>query len=185
MLDSWHTFYSTAGESCAGLIGLLFVGLSIHLDVVVSRHDVRASARGAFQSLIAILVVSLLALVPDVDYQALGWTLVGLGGAGLFFAALEARRMLGADLLLGATRATRRLGLRFAGLALLLTDGTLFLSGDSGAPLWLMATVFVLLGSSAQTAWTLLIDVARMTRPAAARNPGPTQPEAAAETDAP
>jgi len=160
-MDAWHEFYATAGGASAALVGLLFVGISIHLDVVVSRPDVRATARGAFQSLLAILVVSLLTLVPRIGPLDLGWTLVGLGGVGLVAAGAEARGMFSADLLLGARRAVRKVGFKFAGLLLLLLVGILFLAGQGGATLWLMATVFVLLGSSAQNAWDLLIDVAR------------------------
>ena len=47
-----------------------------------------------------------------------------------------------------------------AALVGLLFVGILFLTGAGGAMLWLMAAVFVLLGSSAQNAWGLLIDVA-------------------------
>lgn len=163
-MEIWHDFYATAGGASAALVGLLFVGVSMHLDAVVSRPDVRATARGAFQSLIAVLVVSLVALVPQIDPQSLGWTLVGLGGAGTLGAAASTRGMFGADLLLGARRAVRKMGLRFAGLALLIFVGVLFLVGSGDAQLWLMTAVFLLLGSSAQTAWGLLIEVAAAKR---------------------
>jgi modulator of FtsH protease len=159
-MDIWHDFYATAGGASAALVGLLFVGVSMHLDAVVTRLDVRATARGAFQSLIAVLIVSLVALVPQIDGQSLGWTLVGLGSAGIVGASGAARRMFGSDLLLGARRAVQKMGLRFAGLALLIFVGVLFLTRNGGAQLWLMTAVFVLLGSSAQTAWSLLIEVA-------------------------
>jgi len=163
-MEIWHEFYATAGGASAALVGLLFVGVSLHLDAVVSRPDVRATARGAFQSLIAVLVVALVALVPQIDGQSLGWTLVGLGTAGMVGAVRGVRGMFGADLLLGARRAVRKLGLRFAGLALLISVGVLFLAGNTDAQLWLMTAVFVLLGSSAQTAWSLLIEVAEAKR---------------------
>ena len=164
MLKDWSVFYQTAGGASAALIGLLFVGLSIHLDEVIRYRDIRASARGAFQSLVAILVVSLLILVPDIDDQALGWTLVGLGVSGTFYSAIEVRAMVGADLLLGAAQTFRRVGLRLAGLVLLIVDGVFFLGGNSDATLWVMASVFILLASSAQTAWLALINIAELTR---------------------
>jgi hypothetical protein len=168
-MEIWHDFYATAGGASAALVGPLFVGVSIHLDEVVSRPDVRATARGAFQSLIAILIVALVVLVPQIDGQSLGWTLVGLGAAGMLGAAGAARGMFGADLLLGARRAVRKMGLRFAGLALLIFVGVLFVVGNGDAQLWLMTAVFVLLGSSAQTAWGLLIEVAEAKRAAEQR----------------
>ena len=42
-LQSWHDFYLTAGAASATLVGLLFVGLSLHIRVVVSHPDVRVS----------------------------------------------------------------------------------------------------------------------------------------------
>ena len=159
-MGPWHDFYATAGGASAALIGLLFVGIAIHLDAVVSRPDVRATARGAFMSLIVIVVVSLLTLVPQIQPLDLGWTLVGLSAVGLLMAGVEARGMFGADLLLGAERAARKVGFRFAGLLLLLSVGILFLTRQGAATTWLMAAVFVLLGSSAMSSWDLLIDVA-------------------------
>jgi hypothetical protein len=163
-MGPWHDFYATAGGASAALIGLLFVGIAIHLDAVVSRPDVRATARGAFMSLIVILVVSLLALVPQIEPPDLGWTLVGLSVVGLLMAGVEARGMFGADLLLGAELAARKVGFRLAGLLLLLSVGILFLTRQGAARISLMAAIFVLLGSSALNSWDLLIDVAEAKR---------------------
>ena len=159
-MEAWHDFYMTAGGASAALVGLLFVGVSLHLDAVVSRRDVRATARGAFQSLIALLLVSLLVLVPQFTVADLGTALVTLRAAGLLGSMRDARGMWGTSLLLGAGKAVRKLGFRFAGLGLLLAVGILFLNGNSGAPGWLLLVVFLLLASSAQTAWSLLIEVA-------------------------
>jgi len=45
VLQGWHDFYVTAGAAAATLVGLLFVGLSLHIKVVVSQPDVRSLAR--------------------------------------------------------------------------------------------------------------------------------------------
>jgi len=68
------------------------VGVSLHLDSVVSRPGVRATARGAFQSLIAILV-SLVVLVPRISPSHLGSALVALVAVGLVGALRDARAM--------------------------------------------------------------------------------------------
>src|SRR2546423_767662 len=41
----WHDFYIVAGTASATLVGLLFVGLSLHLQIVVSALEVRSLAR--------------------------------------------------------------------------------------------------------------------------------------------
>jgi hypothetical protein len=159
-MEPWHDFYMTAGGAAAALVGLLFVGVSLHLDAVVNRRDVRATARGAFQSLVALLLVSLLVLVPQFTLDDLGKALVALAVVGLLGSIRDARGMWGSSLLLGVGKAVRKLGFRFAGLGLLLAVGILFLNGNTGAPGWLLLVVFLLVASSAQTAWSLLIEVA-------------------------
>lgn len=160
-MEPWHDFYMTAGGASAALIGLLFVGLSIHLETVITRPDVRQAARGSFQALIAILVASLISLIPQISSDALGWSMVALGVSGMVTASAEMRRVIRGNLLLGTRRAIRRSGTRVAGLILLLVVGGLFLGGQGAAPLVLMVTIFVLLGSSAYSTWNLLIDVAQ------------------------
>src|SRR6202035_37446 len=44
-LQRWHDFYAIPGQGAASLVGLLFVGLSLHIRMVLSRVDVRALAR--------------------------------------------------------------------------------------------------------------------------------------------
>jgi hypothetical protein len=44
-LQGWHDFYLTAGAASATLAGLLFVGLSLHLRIVVTHPEVRSLAR--------------------------------------------------------------------------------------------------------------------------------------------
>ena len=38
-VQGWHDFYVTAGAAAATLVGLLFVGLSLHIRVVVAHPD--------------------------------------------------------------------------------------------------------------------------------------------------
>ena len=44
-LQSWRDFYVTAGAAAATLVGLLFVGLSLHIQVVVAHADVPVSVQ--------------------------------------------------------------------------------------------------------------------------------------------
>ena len=37
-LSGWHDFYILAGTAAATLVGLLFVGLSLHLRIVVAMY---------------------------------------------------------------------------------------------------------------------------------------------------
>jgi hypothetical protein len=44
-VSGWHDFYLLAGTASATLVGLLFVGLSLHLRIVVTSSEVRSLAR--------------------------------------------------------------------------------------------------------------------------------------------
>src|SRR6266436_3131361 len=63
-LQSWHDFYLTAGAASATLVGLLFVGLSLHIRVVVAHTDVRALARVTLTNFFVIVLISLSILIP-------------------------------------------------------------------------------------------------------------------------
>jgi hypothetical protein len=64
VVQSWHDFYVTAGAAAATLVGLLFVGLSLHIRVVVSHQDVRSLARVTLTDFVAVLLIALLLLAP-------------------------------------------------------------------------------------------------------------------------
>ncbi len=182
-MQVWHDFYMTAGGASAALLGLLFVGVSLHLDAVVDHPDVRLTARGAFQALIAVLVSALIALIPQVTPGSLGGALLALGVIGILSDARSAGRMIvaGVQPLLGVGRAVQRFGFRMAGMAVLVVAGGLFVGGGSAAgAIWLMAGVFVLFGSSARAAWGLVIEVADAKRSVDAGKP---KPEAATSAE--
>jgi len=66
-LQSWHDFYVTAGAAAATLVGLLFVGLSLHIRVVVSHPDVRSLARATLTDFFVVLLIALVVLTPTSD----------------------------------------------------------------------------------------------------------------------
>jgi len=65
VIQSWHDFYIVAGTVSATLVGLLFVGLSLHLRVVLSRNEVRSLARVTLANLGLIVILSLFMVIPE------------------------------------------------------------------------------------------------------------------------
>src|SRR5438270_5748683 len=61
----WHDFYIVAGTAAATLVGLLFVGLSLHLRAVLSRSEVRSLARVTLANFGVVLLVSLFIVIPQ------------------------------------------------------------------------------------------------------------------------
>src|SRR5438874_536787 len=65
MAQRWHDFYMLAGTAAATLVGLLFVGLSLHLRAVLSRSEVRSLARVTLANFGLLLFVSLFMVIPQ------------------------------------------------------------------------------------------------------------------------
>ena len=84
-LAPWHDFYALAGTAAATLMGLLFVALSLNPAVMADGGPVglRAWAGQTMSNLIALLIVSLFCLMPDLDHPTLTTALVVVGLQGL------------------------------------------------------------------------------------------------------
>jgi hypothetical protein len=100
--STFTEFFAASAASAAGLIGLLFVALTL----AASRPDLRdefvrleTRAGAALLSFINVLVVSLLALIPGdhIGYSAIGLGLVGELYAAASVVALEDDRKPDAD----------------------------------------------------------------------------------------
>ena len=63
-IAAWHDFYITAGTASATLVGLLFVGISLHVRIVATHVDVRRLARVTLSTFVAVVMISLIMLVP-------------------------------------------------------------------------------------------------------------------------
>ena len=88
-LSGWVAFYAFTGGSAATLLGLLFVAVSLRLDLFQRREvaDVRDYAAFAFVSLLGAMVVSGIALAPHVGRRTLASPLILLGVVGLLAGA--------------------------------------------------------------------------------------------------
>jgi hypothetical protein len=65
--QAWHDFFSVAGTAAAALLGLVLVAISLRIEAVEAHPILRNRARAALQTLGGLLLVSLVALVPDIN----------------------------------------------------------------------------------------------------------------------
>lgn len=72
----WHDLFSVFGTICAALLGLFFVGLSLHTDHVKQDPVLAFRSRSYLQGLCAGIVVSVFVLIPGQATQLLGADLV-------------------------------------------------------------------------------------------------------------
>jgi hypothetical protein len=162
-LERWHDFYLLTGTAAATLLGLLFVALSLHLDIVV-REDaphLRLLAREAFYSFVFVLLLSLLLLVPDNHARPMGVELAAMGAIRLVL-LLVAMRGAGASIGHGFTRrhVRRRLLPAVAAAALLIVAGVTILRHDVDDGLaTIVTTCLLLLVTATAIAWDLIMRV--------------------------
>jgi hypothetical protein len=163
IVAGWHDFYVIAGTASATLVGLLFVGLSLHLRVVVARSDVRSLARVTLSNFALILFVALFMVIPQgqsaVDFQLIGAGLVSIAvtAPSLLAAGQTHRRVLRVQALI------LRFGLSAVSYVAVVVAGGLLFSSTEAAFTLLLAASIVLLFVSLRNTWDLLVTVGEMT----------------------
>jgi hypothetical protein len=68
----WHDFFTTTGGGAAALAGLVFVALSINLDVVTQNQTHRLRAINMLTGFTAAFIICALALMGGQSHQAVG-----------------------------------------------------------------------------------------------------------------
>lgn len=170
MGEAWHDFYLMAGTAAVTLVGLLFVALSLHAEVLFRREhrDFRELAAEAFQGFLYVLITALIFLLPSVDgrFLALMYGLINVVMLGrtaarvpAFFAARRARG--------NAARKPWRFFVPAMAYLLGLVAVAQLLGGQISA-LSFLTPIIMMLAASTRTAWDLLEYVGRVR----AGNPG-------------
>ena len=157
-LPAWRDFFVASTGAAAVLLGLTFVGLTIHVERQGLDSLRRGLAIGSATSLLYALFASLLMLMPEgvPAVQAIGLVLIGLFGFISAAAALANARHG------GSTRA--RLAFQFVlpgiAFALLVIGGIALAFGVEQAVWGVAFVVFLLITSGTQSAWDLLVSFA-------------------------
>ena len=92
----WQTFYLLAGTASATLAGLIFVAVSLHLDLVGESgiSAIFALARRTLSSFVLVVIIALVFVVPNQGPQLLGWSLLTIGIVDLLQTMLEGRAVV-------------------------------------------------------------------------------------------
>jgi len=160
----WHDFYIVAGTSAATLVGLLFVGLSLHLRVVVTQSEVRSLARVTLANFGLILLVSLFMVIHEGRSAATLQLLIS-GAISLLIIgpSLLSVRQSGARSV-HLYRLLLRMGLSVVGYAGVIAAGALIgRKSYESALSSLVAVVVLLLVVSLRNSWDLLVSVGEAT----------------------
>jgi hypothetical protein len=162
-------FYILSGTAAATLVGLLFVGLSLHLRTVISATEVRSLARVTLANFGAVLFVTLFMVITE-DKSTAALQLIGSGVVSLIIATptLVAAGRNQAHTIdmqrLDRARLVLRFGLSCAGYLAIVAAGALLLSSlISAFAVALVVAIVVLLVVSLRNTWDLLVTVGEVT----------------------
>jgi len=160
VVQGWHDFCVLAGTAAATLVGLPFVGLSLHLAVIVERPDVRTLARITFASFGLALFLSPFVVIPRTA-SSLGTGLIIGGVVGV---ATVVPSLIATIRSPTRTLTTYHLMLR-SGLSSLACGGVILagiliraVNVTTGLG-WLWIVTVVLLAVSLRNTWDLLVEV--------------------------
>ena len=164
-MNAWHDFFLAQAAAAGVLTGLVFVGVSINLQKIVSdpNSGLVGRAAEALILLVTVLTVSVFVLVPGQGPGLLGAeVLVGLA-AWVWIVAIQLPRLRE----WGTMRADLRVSFvlrvvlgQVGTLAMVIAGGAVLWVGPGGL-YWLVAsTVFSILAALAD-AWVLLVEINR------------------------
>ncbi|MFA6373269.1 MAG: hypothetical protein WCW68_11640 [Methanothrix sp.] len=81
-IDSWRDFYMLTGSASATLVGLIFVAVTLHIDVIAEAKkssDIRMLAEEIFINFLMILSFAFIFVVPSDTSTGIGYPLLILG----------------------------------------------------------------------------------------------------------
>jgi hypothetical protein len=155
-LAEWHDFYAVVAGISATLIGLLFVALGLNPRIMADDGPagMRLWSALTFHSFLIVLVIALVALIPDNSREAIAITLLIIGVQGVFRVITDLRRSRDDPdpRWTGRSALIRSLSpaIAYAMCWWLAVD---LWQGDSDALGWLVVVVVLLLISAAGTCW--------------------------------
>ena len=165
-MNEWHDFFLAQAGAAGVLTGLVFVGVSINLQKIVSdpRSGLAGRAGEALILLVAVLTVSILVLVPAQSLGVLGAEVLVMGLAAWGWIVAIQLQLLREW---GSMRADLRVPFvlrvvlgQVASLPLVIAGVAVLWVGPVGL-YWLVAgTVFSILAALFE-AWVLLVEINR------------------------
>jgi modulator of FtsH protease len=165
-VGEWHEFFLAQAGAAGVLVGLVFVGVSINLEKILSdpASGLTGRAAEALILLVAVLTASTLLLVPGQGTTLIGAEVlaVGLAAWGWVSAIQSLRLRVWRTMRPDLRRAfVLRAALGQAATLPLVAAGVAVLTGGLGGLYWLAAGMVVSILVALFGAWVLLVEINR------------------------
>ncbi len=156
-LATWHDFFVVSSGATAVLLGLTFVGLTLHLERSSLDGTRRGLATASGTSLVYAFLTSLTMLIPQGEPYAHGVLISVIGLLGLVSSTYALRQIQrDPERHLGPVAVVLQFGMPVVATASLLAAGIALAFGWAPAVWVIGGVVFVLLVDGIQSAWDLL-----------------------------
>jgi hypothetical protein len=165
-MDEWHDFFLAQAGAAGVLTGLVFVGVSINLDKIVSdpNSGLPGRAAEALILLVAVLIMSTSLLVPGQGAVMVGAEVLALGVAALvWILAIQLLRVRDWATMSPDLRRpfVLRVALGQTALLTLVVAGVTIMALGPGGLYWLVAGTNLAILVALFDAWVLLVEINR------------------------
>ena len=161
VVRQWETFYLLTGTAAVTLIGLLFIAISINIELFQNKFstDLQHFAALTFNCFFYVLILAILFEVPGISSLGLGISILLLGILGMLNAIIQQRRTRKSH----SKEIDRNLAARFTApifsLAFMSLLAVCILLQIEISLYGFIVIIILLLGSASQNAWSLLIEI--------------------------
>ena len=165
-MDEWHDFFLATSAAAGVLTGLVFVGVSINLDKIVSqsRSGLAGRAAEALILLLAVLTVSILLLVPGQGVSLMGTEVLVVGVVSyVWIGIIQALQLRNLPTMAPDLRGPFALRVILAQIATLpaVIAGIALLAVGLDGLYWLVAGMVLSTLAAMFEAWVLLVEINR------------------------
>lgn len=156
--DLWHDFFVMVGGGAAALTGLVFVAMSLNIDVIAQDATHRYRAIGTLAGFSAVFITCALVLMGGQDHRAVGveWLVVATTTTAIYVNGyVRARRRGGSAVGLGGVRLVGGTTLYVAEVA----GAIALVLGYTGGLYVAAVAMIILLAWGISGAWLLVVGV--------------------------
>jgi len=165
-MDEWHDFFLATSAAAGVLTGLVFVGVSINLEQIVSQSDSGLPGRAAeaLIMLLAVLSASILLLVPGQSISLMGAEVLAVGAtAYAWITIIQVLHLRNLTTIPSDLRMPLLLRITIAQISTLPTviAGVALLTVGFEGLYWLVAGMVLSTLAAMFDAWVLLVEINR------------------------
>jgi hypothetical protein len=159
-LASWHDALIAAAGSAATLAGLILAAMSVSISAILKIPSMPSRAGSSIGSLVAILVVTIAALVPQ-PIAALGVEVLVVSAASLLMQGQTSWRQLQERPTESWRRILPKIVLSMTQAIPLVVSGILLVGGVDAGIYWLIVASLLVFIGSIVNAWVMLVEIRR------------------------